>query len=131
MILPIVPDPDLSAWWSEGRPRDVEPARAREQLVGIFPRLEEVHEALELSGVKRPDVCSLANEMLRISHTAHLAVNGLATEAGVDNDWSDHMTGWLQQHEAAKGQVRHGLHRRDILRVLLEVEELTQEKVRR
>lgn len=43
----------------EGVPRDVEPAGARQQLVGIGAGLEEIHEALELRGVLRADVGSL------------------------------------------------------------------------
>ena len=31
----------------------------------------------------------------------------------------------------AIGQIRHGLHRREVLRVFLEIEELAQQKMRR
>ena len=62
--LNIVPYPDLSAGLAEGVPRDVEPVEAGEQLVGVLAGLEEVHEALELLRVHRPDIGSLTNEML-------------------------------------------------------------------
>ena len=94
-VLFIVPDSDLSAGWSEGVPRDVEPARARQQLVGIFPRLEEVNEALELLWVERPDVGSLADEVLGVAHTAHLAVHGLAAEARINDDRAYNLAGRL------------------------------------
>ena len=120
----VVPDADLVAGWSEGRPRDVEPARARQQLVGIFPRLEEVNEALELLWVERPDVGSLADEVLRVSHTAHLTMHLLATEARSDDDRPHDEPGGFQQLMTAIGQIGHGLHRRDVPRVPAQIEEL-------
>ena len=129
--LHIVSYPDLVAGRAEGVPGDVQPARTCEQLVGIFPRLEEVREALELPGVEWSDVGSLADEVLGVFYASHLAVHDLTTETGVDDDRPHKKSGRLQQHDAAIGQVRHGLHRRDILRMLLQVQELVQSKVRR
>ncbi len=61
--LNIVPDAHLAAGLAEGVPRDVEPVAAGEQLVGVLAGLEEVHEALELLRVHRPDIGCLTNEM--------------------------------------------------------------------
>ena len=48
----------------EGIPRDVEPAIACEQLVGVFADLQEFNEIPELRRVLRADVGSLAKKML-------------------------------------------------------------------
>ena len=130
-FLLVVPDSDLVSGRSEGRPRDVKPAVASEQLVGMFACLEEVHEALELPWVEWPDVCGLTHEVLRVTDSAHLTVHGLVSEARIDDDWPNEKSGWLQQHEAAIGQVCHGLHRRDVLGVLAKSQELLQHKMRR
>ena len=82
----IVPDSDLVPGRSEGRPGYMQPSVAGEQLVGIFPRLEEVHQALELPGVEWPDIGSLTDEVLRVPHAAHLTVHSLTTESRVDDD---------------------------------------------
>ena len=63
------------SWGAEGIPRDVEPAVAGEELVGIFTGLEEGDEALELLGVARADVGGLTDEVLGV---------GDATDKGVD-----------------------------------------------
>ena len=131
VTLLIISDSDLVAGRAEGRPRDVEPGAAREQLVGVFPRLEKVHQALELGRILWPDVGGLANEVLRVPHATHLAVHGLATETRIDDDGPHNESGGLQQHDAAIGQVRHGLHGRNVLWVLAQPQELTQLKVRR
>ena len=47
------------SWCCEGIPRDVEPARAGEQLVGVLTGLEEGDEALELGGILGADIGSL------------------------------------------------------------------------
>ena len=52
-------------------PGDVQPAVARQQLVGVFPLPEELHERLELRRVFRADVGSLADEVLGIADTAN------------------------------------------------------------
>ena len=55
----IVPYPYIVSWSSEGIPRDVEPAVAGEELVGIFTSFEEGDEALELGGILGADIGSL------------------------------------------------------------------------
>ena len=45
----VVPDADVMPRGAEGVPRYVEPAIAREELVGEFVSLEEIHKYLELS----------------------------------------------------------------------------------
>ena len=61
----------LAAGLAEGVPRDVEPAWTGEQLVGVLAGLEEVHEALELLRVHRPDIGSLTYEVLRPGDATH------------------------------------------------------------
>ena len=129
--LNIVPYPDLSAGLAEGVPRDVEPVTAGEQLVGVLAGLEEVHEALELLRVHRPDIGSLTNEVLRPGHTAHTAVHLLTTETGINDDRSHHLTGRLQHEQAADIQVHYVLECRDVIGILLQVEELAKKEVRR
>ena len=48
----VVPNPDEVPGIGEGRPGDVEPAGAGQQLVGIVAGVEEVHQALELLRVR-------------------------------------------------------------------------------
>ena len=50
----------------EGRPGDVEPAVAGEELVGALVRLQELHEAVELRRIAWTDVGSLAGEVLSL-----------------------------------------------------------------
>ena len=51
-------------WRGERIPRDVEPAVAGKELVGIFTSLEEGDEALELGGILGANVGSLTEEVL-------------------------------------------------------------------
>ena len=115
----------------EGVPRYVKPAIAGQQLVGIRTSLQELHQLWKLPGVFQADVGSLAQQVLRVLDTAHLAVHSLITEARIDDDGAYLLTGWFQLQETAVGQVYHILHRWDVLRVLAQVEELAQKKVRR
>lgn len=127
----VVPDPHLAAGFAEGIPRDVEPAAAREQLVGILPGLQEVHEVQELPGVHRADIGSLTNEVLRPVHTTHQTVHPTVAESGIDDDGTDGLSGWFQQHEVAEGHVCHILKRRLVVGVFPHVQELVQRIVRR
>jgi len=52
VLLFVVPEADEVAGVGEGRPGDVEPAGAGQQLVGIVAGVEEVHQALELLRVR-------------------------------------------------------------------------------
>ena len=113
----------------EGVPGDVEPAAAGEELVGELPGLEEIDQALELGRVFGTDVGGLAEEVLGVADTTDLAVHGLATEPGIDDDGADDDPGRLQELVTAIGHVHHILHRRDVLRVLAQMEELTQHEV--
>ena len=117
------------AGWGEGVPGDVEPAAAGEELVGELPGLEEIDQALELGRVFGTDVGGLAEEVLGVADTADLAVHGVTTESGIDDDGADDDPGRLQQLVTAIGHVHHILHRRDVLRVLAQMEELIQLKV--
>ena len=71
----VIINPNEVARLAEGIPRDVEPARAGEQLVGVLTGLEEGDEALELGGVLGADVDGLSKKVLGI---------GDATDKGVD-----------------------------------------------
>ena len=111
-------------------PGDVQPAVARQQLVGVLPLLEEVHKRLELHRVFWADVGSLTDKVLGIADTAHLAIHGLTTETRIDNDRPHHETRWLQQLMTAISQICHDLHRGDVLGVFVQIQELAQSEVR-
>ena len=61
-FLLVVSDADILAGRGEGRPRDVEPAMAGQQLVSIGAGAEEVHQALEMLQALMEDVAIAARE---------------------------------------------------------------------
>ena len=65
----VVPYPDIVAGGTEGRPGDVEPAGAGEELVGQGVMAEEIDQTLEMLRVLGADVGSLAQEVLGTSDT--------------------------------------------------------------
>ena len=130
-MLFIVPEADEVAWGGEGRPGDVEPAGAGQQLVGILAVAEEVDQALELSGVFGADVGSLAQYVLRVLDASDESVNARVAEAAIDDDGSHLAACWLQQILATILQVKQHLRRWQVVGVLLQVEKLAQLKVRR
>jgi len=65
----VVPYPDIVAGGTEGRPGDVEPTIAGEELVGQGVMAEEIDQTLEMLRVLGVDVGSLAQEVLRTSDT--------------------------------------------------------------
>lgn len=77
----VIAEADVVAGLGEGIPGDMELGGAGEELVGEIVGFKEVDEALELGGVFRTDVGSLAKEVLGIAHTADFAVDGLTSEA--------------------------------------------------
>ena len=85
--------------------------------------LEEIDQELELVRVLGADVGSLAEEVLRVTDTAHEGIDARVAEAGVDEDGADHLSGGLQQHQAAVGHVGHMLHGRFVIRVFSHVDE--------
>ena len=113
----------------EGSPGDVKPAIAGEELVGEVVASEEFHKPLKLFGIARADVGCLADEVLRVAHTAHPTVYGLTAETGVDDDRPHFEADRLQQLMAAVGQICHDLHRGDVFRVFAQIQELTQNKM--
>ena len=127
----IVTDADVVAGLGERILGDVQPAVARQQLVGVLPLLEEVHKRLELHRVFRADVGSLTDKVLGIADTAHLAIHGLTTETRIDNDRPHHEPRRLQQLMAAISQICHDLHRGDVLGVFVQIQELSQKEMRR
>ena len=130
ITLLVVPDANEVAGRMEGRPRDVEPAGAGQELVGQGVGFQERDQALELGGVLGADVGSLALEVLGISDATHLAVHGLAAEAGVDDDGAaDGLAGGLQQLATTVGHVGYLLDGGDVLRVLFTVAVLGQLKM--
>ena len=60
LLLFVVTDADIVAGQTEGLPRDVEPAGAGQELVGILTVAEERDQVLELSWIFGTDVGSLA-----------------------------------------------------------------------
>ena len=116
----------------EGIPRDVEPTVACQELVGIRTGAKEVDQKLELARVLGSNVRSLAREVLRVLDTTHQSVHSRVAETGVnDNGTVDSLAGGFQQQMAAVGHVGHVLRRRNVGRVLLQVAELCQRKMRR
>jgi hypothetical protein len=112
------------SWGAEGIPRDVEPAIAGQELVGIFTGFEEGDEALELLGVARADVGSLAKEVLGIGDATDKGVDARVAVARVDEDRTDHLACVFQEHQAAIGHVRHVLHGGLVVGVLAEIKKL-------
>ena len=127
----IVTDADVMAGLSERVPGDVQPGGGSQELVGVLPLPEELHERLELRRVLWTDVGSLADEVLGIADTAHLAIHGLTTETRVDDDRPHHEPRRLQQLMTAISQICHDLHRGDVLGVFVQIQELAQLKMRR
>ena len=117
------------SWRGEGIPRDVEPAVASQQLVGIGAGAKKVDEALELLWVFGTDVGGLAKEVLRVLDTADKGVDARRAEAGVDEDRTNHLSGRLQEHQAAIGHVHDVLHGGLVVGVLVGIDEFCQRKV--
>ena len=92
----VVPDADVMPRDAEGVPRDVEPAGARQQLVGVGVCLQEIDQALELSRVARANVGGLAEQVLRVTDTTHEGIDTRVAEAGVNKDGTDHLSGRFQ-----------------------------------
>ena len=130
-MLFVVPDPDIMSWLGEGFPRYVEPAGASQQLVGVRAGAEEVDQALELSGVFGADVGSLAQYVLRVLDASDESVNTRVAEAAIDDDGANNAAGRLQQVLATVLQVKHDLHRGQVVGILLQIEEFRQLKVLR
>ena len=112
-------------------PGNMEPGGCRKELVGEVVGLEEINKALELSRIFGADIGGLTDEVLRVLYPAHLAIDGLVTEARIDDDWPDDGSCRLQQHQTAIGQIRHDLHRGEVFRVFLQIQKLAQKKMRR
>ena len=130
MLLFVVVDANVVAGRSEGRPGDVEPAGAGEELVGFFTIAEERDKALEACGVLGADVGSAAMKVLGVLDTAYEGVDTRVAEAGVDNDGTaDGLAGGFQQVAAAVDYVGNLLYGRDVVGVLVEVAELGQREV--
>ncbi len=119
------------SWLSEGIPRNMKPVGAGEELVGVLPVFEEVHEFCELRRIFRTDVGSLTDEVLGVLHATHLAVHSFTTETRINYDGSHEESCRFQQLMAAISHVRHILHRGDILRIFAQVEEFAQTEMLR
>ena len=59
-MLFVIPNPDIIARRAERTPRNVEPAVAGQELVGVFTRTEEVDKVQGLLRVFGADVSGLA-----------------------------------------------------------------------
>ena len=95
LFLFVIPDSDEVAGWGEWVPRDVKPAVASQELVGVRAGAKEVDKALELLGVVRADVGGLALQVLRALDTTDEGIDAGRTEAGVDEDWTNHLSSGL------------------------------------
>ena len=62
----------------------------------MFTIFEKIYQALKLCRVFRPDVGSLAEEVLRVGYTTDQTVHPTVAESRVDDDGSGHLTGRLQ-----------------------------------
>ena len=60
---------------------------------------EEVDQAVKLLRVLGADIGSLAEQVLRVLGTAHIAVDVLVAEAGVDEDGADHLSYTLRRYK--------------------------------
>ena len=120
-ILLVIANADVVARLGEGIPGEVKPGFGGEELVGEGVGLEKVDEALELSWILRTDVGSLAYEVLGVFNAPYPAIDSFIPEARIDDDGANDLTGWLQQQMTAIGQIRHNLHRGDILRIFLQI----------
>ena len=130
LLLLVVTEADEMAGRSEGRPGDVEPAGAGQELVGIFTTAEERDQTVELGGVLGADVGSLAEQVLGVLHATNQSVDSAVAEAGVDDDGTaDGLAGGFQQVAAAVDHVGNLLYGRDVVGVLVEVAELGQREV--
>ena len=131
-MLLVVADANEVTGRTEGRPRDVEPAGAGQELVGQGVMTQEVDQALELLRILRADVGGAALLVLRISDTPYPAVHVGIAEAAVDDDGAaDGHAGGFQQLAATIDHVGCQLDGRDVVWVLVEVAELCQRKMRR
>ena len=119
------------SWLGEGFPRYVEPAGASQQLVGVRAGAEDVDQALELSGVFGADVGSLAQYVLRVLDASDESVNARVAEAAIDDDGANNAAGRLQQILATVLQVKQNLYGRQVVGILLQIEEFRQLKVLR
>ena len=87
---------------------------------------------LELSGILGANIGGLALLVLRVLDTTNLSVHVGIAETAVDDDGTaDSLSGRFQQVAAAIDDVGHVLRRRNVGRVLLQVAELCQRKMRR
>ena len=109
----------------------MEPAVAGQELVGILPRFEEIHQMLELIRILWADVGSLTKKVLGVLDTTYQTVDLGITIAGIDDDGADDQPCRFQQLMTAVGQIDDILHRRDVLRIFPQIEELAQLKMRR
>ena len=130
-LLFVVPNPDIMSWLGEGFPRYVEPAGASQQLVGVRAGAEEVDQALELARVLGADVGSLAQYVLRVLDASDESVNARVAIAAIDDDGANNAAGRLQQVLATVLQVKQNLHGRQVVGILLQIEEFRQLKVLR
>ena len=92
---------------------------------------QEVDESQKLLRVLGAYVGSLACEVLRVADAAHMAVDILVAESGVDDDGTDHLPGRFQEHHAAVDHVRHMLGSEGFVTLVLSfcVQKLLQREV--
>ena len=130
LLLLVVIDADEVAGRSEGRPGDVEPTGAGEELVGKDLGFQERDQSLKLVGGFGADVGSAALKVLGVLDTANESVDTRIAEAAGDDDGTAYgLAGRFQEHQTAIDHVGHLLRRRNVGRVLAPVAELCQRKM--
>ena len=77
------------AGWGKGIPRNVEPAVAGQELVGVGRGAEKFHKLSELLWVSRTDIGCLTDEVLGVVDATHQTVYPSVSESGVDHDGAD------------------------------------------
>ena len=91
----VIADFDVVTGSGEGVPGDVKPAIARQELVGVFAFLQELHQSVELLRVFRADIGSLTEQVLRVLHSPNLTIHVGIAKARIDDDRPRHEARWF------------------------------------
>ena len=129
LFLFIIPYSDIIPRLAEGIPRDVEPAVASQELVGIGAGAKEVDQKLELERVLGANIGSLTKEVLRTFDATDEGVDARVAVAGIDDDGADKLAGGLQEQQAAIDHVHHVLHGGLVVGVFAQIDEFCQRKM--
>jgi len=84
---------------------------------------------LKFGWVFGANVGGLAEEVLGVTDTTNKRVDARVAEAGVDDDGADLLSGRLQQMLATVDEAGKLVDGRDVIRILIQTEELGQAKM--